>query len=92
VDILDAGSSDWVIFAGPQGYPGDEAYFLHFIIHTIGAALRGHPELEPFRLRSWIAQRHAQIEAGSLLYIAHQLDFLGRVPVTPVHEERGRSA
>ena len=27
VEILDAGSSDWVIFAGPQGYPSDEAYF-----------------------------------------------------------------
>ena len=92
VDILDAGSSDWVIFAGPQGYPSDEAYFLHFIIHTIGTALRGHPELDPVALRSWIAQRHAQIEAGSLVYIAHQLDFLGRVPVTPVHEDRGRSA
>ena len=27
VEILDAGSSDWVIFAGPHGYPSDEAYF-----------------------------------------------------------------
>jgi SAM-dependent methyltransferase len=87
VEILDAGSSDWVIFAGPEGYPGDEAYFLHFIIHTIGTALRGHPELDPVRLRSWIAQRHAQIEAGSLVYIAHQLDFLGRMPVTPIPEK-----
>ena len=92
VDILDAGSSDWVIFAGPQGYPRDEAYFLHFIIHTIGTALRGHPELDPVALEAWIAQRHAQIEAGSLVYIAHQLDFLGRVPVTPAHEEESRSA
>jgi SAM-dependent methyltransferase len=82
VEILDAGSSDWVIFAGPHGYPGDEAYFLHFIIHTISAALEGHPELDPVRLRRWIAQRHVQIEAGSLVYIAHQLDFLGRVPAT----------
>ena len=82
VEILDAGSSDWVIFAGPQGYPSDEAYFLHFIIHTIGAALEGHPELDPVRLTHWITQRHAQIEAGTLVYIAHQLDFLGRVPGT----------
>ena len=85
VEILDAGSSDWVIFAGPHGYPGDEAYFLHFIIHTIGAALEGHPALDPIRLTRWIAQRHAQIEAGSLVYIAHQLDFLGRVPSTFRH-------
>jgi SAM-dependent methyltransferase len=92
VDILDAGSSDWVVFAGPEGYPGDEAYFLHFIIHTIGTALRGHPELEPERLRTWIAQRHAQVEARSLVYIAHQLDFLGRVPESHVHGDERRSA
>jgi SAM-dependent methyltransferase len=85
VEILDAGSSDWVIFAGPHGYPGDEAYFLHFIIHTIGTALEGCSELDPLRLAHWIAQRHAQVEAGTLVYIAHQLDFLGRVPTTPAH-------
>jgi SAM-dependent methyltransferase len=79
-EILAAGSSDWIIFAGPRGYPGDEAYFLHFIIHTIDTALRGHPHLDPGRLAHWIAQRHAQIEARSLVYIAHQLDFLGRAP------------
>jgi SAM-dependent methyltransferase len=77
-EILAAGSSDWIIFAGPDGYPGDEAYFLHFIIHTIGTALQGHPQLAPGHLMHWIAQRHAQIEAGSLVYIAHQLDFLAR--------------
>ena len=92
VEILDAGGSDWVIFAGPHGYPSDEAYFLHFIIHTIGTALQGHPKLDPVRLRYWVAQRHAQIEAGSLVYIAHQLDFLGRVPETPVHENESQRA
>jgi SAM-dependent methyltransferase len=79
-DILAAGSSDWIIFAGLQGYPGDDAYFLHFIIHTIGTALRGHPQLDPSRLTHWIAQRQAQIEAGSLVYIAHQLDVLACTP------------
>jgi SAM-dependent methyltransferase len=77
-EILVAGSSDWIIFAGPDGYPGDEAYFLHFIIHTIGTALQDHPQVPPGRLNHWIAERHAQIEAGSLVYIAHQLDFLAR--------------
>jgi trans-aconitate methyltransferase len=81
VEILAAGSSDWIIFAGPKGYPGDEAYFLHFIIHTIGTALQGRSPLDPGHLAQWIAQRHTQIEEGSLVYIAHQLDFLGRVPV-----------
>ncbi|MGH8065331.1 MAG: methyltransferase [Candidatus Entotheonellia bacterium] len=84
-DILAAGSSDWIIFAGPHGYPDDEAYFLHFIIHTIGTALHGHPQLDPGRLAHWIAQRHAQIEQGTLVYIAHQLDFLGRVPPSAIN-------
>jgi len=79
-EILGAGSSDWIIFAGLRGYPADEAYFLHFIIHSIGTALRGHPQLDPGRLTQWVAQRQAQIETGSLVYIAHQLDVLGRVP------------
>ena len=30
MQILDAGSSDWVVFAGPNGYRPDETYFLAF--------------------------------------------------------------
>lgn len=77
--LLAAGSSDWVVFAGENGYEGDEAYFLHFIVHTMHDALRGHPELDKTYFDAWIAHRHAQIEAGELVYIAHQLDFLGRL-------------
>lgn len=80
VELLDAGGSDWVVFAGPGGYPADEAYFLHFIVHTIQTALQGHPKLDAARFADWIEQRHRQIERGELVYIAHQLDFLGRLP------------
>ncbi len=76
-EILAAGSSDWVVFAGQDGYPADEAYLLHFIINTMDGALNEHPELDQTRFQAWIAQRHAQIEAGTLVYIAHQLDFFG---------------
>ena len=76
--ILAAGASDWVVFPGPDGYPADEAYFLHFIIHTIHGALAGHPELDPYCLDAWAARRHAQIERCELVYIAHQMDFVGR--------------
>ncbi|MEZ4643998.1 MAG: class I SAM-dependent methyltransferase [Chloroflexota bacterium] len=78
--ILAAGSSDWVVFATDNGYPADEAYFLHFIVNTMYGALNGHPELNQERFTRWIAQRHAQIERGELVYIAHQLDFYGRFP------------
>jgi len=78
-EVLAAGGSDWVVFAGPNGYAADEAYFLHFIIHTMHTALTGHPHLDAARFMAWIAQRHAQVEQGTLVYIAHQLDVLGRV-------------
>lgn len=79
-DLIAAGSSDWVVFPGPLGYPGDEAYFLHFIVHTVGSALAGHPELDPDRFGRLLDLRHSQIEDGTLVYMAHQMDFLGRVP------------
>jgi len=82
-EVLAAGSSDWVVFAGPNGYAADEAYFLHFIIHTMDSALTGHADLDAGRFTAWIAQRHAQVEQGTLVYIAHQLDLLGRVPAPP---------
>lgn len=75
--ILAAGASDWVVFPKTSGYPEDEAYFLHFIIHTIDLALRGHPDLDPERFATWVATRHTQIDRHELVYIAHQLDFAG---------------
>ncbi len=78
-EILAAGSSDWVVFAGAGGYPADEAYFLQFIVHTMQQALAGHPELDAARFADWIRQRQQQIEIGELVYIAHQIDFFGRV-------------
>jgi SAM-dependent methyltransferase len=79
-EIIAAGASDWVVFPFSHGYPQDEAYFLHFIIHTIHQALAGRPELDAPQFERWILERHAQIERGELVYIAHQLDFLGRLP------------
>lgn len=76
-DIHAAGSSDWVVHPRAGGYPADEAYFLHFIVATIDGALRTDPTLDQPRFAEWIAQRHAQIERGELVYIAHQLDFCG---------------
>lgn len=77
--ILDAGSSDWVVFANQHGYPADEAYFLHFIVQTMYRALHQSADLDPRRFAEWIEIRHAQIERGELVYIAHQLDFLAQV-------------
>lgn len=77
-EILSAGSSDWVVF-GDETYPVDEAYFLHFIVATIHNALLRDGEIAPHRVDAWASARHTQITRGALVYIAHQLDFLGRV-------------
>jgi SAM-dependent methyltransferase len=79
---LAAGSSDWVVCAATEGhYPGDEAYFLRTILHTIGGALRHRQDwVEPADLDDWLTERGTQVAAGELVYIAHQLDFVGRSP------------
>jgi SAM-dependent methyltransferase len=77
--VVAAGSSDWVVFPGPEGYAGDEAYFLHAIIDTIDRALRGNAGVEPHRVQAWIAERHRQIEARQLIYLAHQVDVMGYI-------------
>jgi SAM-dependent methyltransferase len=79
---LAAGSSDWVVSAGPDGnYPGDEAYFLRSILSTIQDALRSRQDwVDPAVLADWVAVRMRQLAAGELVYLAHQLDFAGRSP------------
>jgi SAM-dependent methyltransferase len=76
--ILSAGSSDWVVYAQDGKYCSDEAYFLHYIVHTIHEELKDHPNLDPYEFKTWVNQRHSQIERGELVFIAHQLDVLGR--------------
>jgi SAM-dependent methyltransferase len=79
--ILAAGPSDWVVHAGPEGYVGDEQHFLHLIVDFLDEALKQYPsEADPQRVAAWVALRRQQIEARQLVYLAHQLDFLGRGP------------
>jgi SAM-dependent methyltransferase len=80
-EVLAAGASDWVTLPSPSGgYPDDEAYFLEFILHFFEESLAGRPELTTGELTGWLAARRKQIEGGELMYIAHQLDFAGRLP------------
>jgi hypothetical protein len=72
--VLEAGSSDWVVHPRGGRYPADEASFLHHIVHTVEAELRDHPEVGP-SMAAWSDVRRGQIDAGELVYIAHQLDF-----------------
>lgn len=80
LNVLESGSSDWVVFPRQGRYLQEEALFLHAIVDTVDQALRNSPELDVRMLDAWIAKRHQQIDAGTLVYIAHQMDFLSRVP------------
>jgi SAM-dependent methyltransferase len=74
-----SGSSDWVVHAGPdKTYPAAEASFLDNILQTIQNALTDR--VEPAALADWLETRRRQLATGDLLYIAHQLDFVGRSP------------
>ncbi|MGY1739522.1 MULTISPECIES: hypothetical protein [unclassified Blastococcus] len=82
VPPLAAGSSDWVVWAGPDGsYPDDEAYFLEAILQTVQDALDG-PGAPP-GLAGWLADRRRQLATGELVYLAHQLDVAGRSGAGP---------
>lgn len=76
--LLEAGASDWVVFGRDNAYPGDEAYFLHHILHFVETELTGHPELDGDAFADWVATRRRQVETGELVYVAHQLDVLAR--------------
>ncbi len=78
--ILEAGPSDWVVFPRDGVYPGDEAYFLAHILHFFETTLAGTPGLDEQRFHKWLKARRLQIEQGQLVYIAHQLDFFGKIP------------
>jgi SAM-dependent methyltransferase len=94
--ILAAGSSDWVVYGQDGRYPADEAYFLHCILQMMAQTLAQSPELDPTRFARWLAERQNQIDQGELIYMAHQLDFLGvttdphQSPNTPSNTSRSR--
>lgn len=77
--VLAAGSSDWIVFPGPRGYPADESFFLHYIIDTIHTELTDHPALDPEAFESWIQTRHNQVKNAELIFIAKNLDVLAQV-------------
>jgi hypothetical protein len=77
--ILEAGSSDWVIFADEGGhYRAAEADFVRHILDTVSEELQRHADVDRDALAEWTAARAAQLAEGRLVYIAHQIDYCGR--------------
>jgi hypothetical protein len=76
---VDAAGSDWVVTPEDGTYPGEEAYFLRHILATIEGAVTETTDGEFDALVEWLSRRRAQIDAGELVYLTHQLDLFGRV-------------
>lgn len=76
--LLAAGASDWVVHPEGGRYPAEEGLFLRQILQTIGAELHKHADVDAAALARWLRTRGEQVDRGELVYIAHQLDFLGR--------------
>lgn len=81
VDVLEMGSSDWIVHPMGDRYAEDEAFFLRFILATIEGAVADL--VEPALLAAWMAARSRQVDEAELVYSAHQLDVLGRKRMTP---------
>jgi len=69
--------SDWVVRPADGAYPADEAYFLRHILDTVESAVGEMGGVDG--LDDWLARRREQVAAGDLVYMTHQLDFLGRI-------------
>jgi len=77
LELLAAGSSDWLIHPRKGSYCRDEAFFLHAILATVEGQLSS-AKRPPACLAPWVASRRRQLEAGQLSFLASHLDFLVR--------------
>ncbi|WP_049985971.1 class I SAM-dependent methyltransferase [Halobellus rufus] len=76
-DLLAMASSDWVVRPQDGRYRADERYFLAQILGFVAGALSEAADA-PEGFDSWLSTRWAQLDAGTLLYVAHQYDLLYR--------------
>ena len=76
--VLAAGSSDWIVLPRNGTYQDDEAFVLHTLLDMLEFSVGRRPELNAGRLSEWIETRRRQVEAGQLIFLAHQIDVVGR--------------
>ena len=73
-EIVEAGASDWIVHPRGGGYPADERYFLSCILAFFEESLSASAETDRGELGRWLEARRAQLAAGKLVLISHQLD------------------
>jgi hypothetical protein len=72
--LLKVGSSDWIVHSEETRYTDKEEYFLRSILQFIHDEIRQFAEISDDVLDEWIHRRKQQLEAGNLIYLAHQID------------------
>lgn len=77
-DLLEAGSSDWVVFPRQGRYSADEQWFLGHLLGFFESSLARRSELAEGELEAWLEARRTQLRRGELCLIVHQMDFLAR--------------
>jgi len=75
--ILSLGSSNWVIYPGHGRYHKEERHLLQSILNFVAQSLRGYSEIAPDKIDFWIRERKRPLENRELIFVAHNLDFLG---------------
>lgn len=81
VEIVSAGSSDWVVIPdASRQYPHDEKYFINHILECVEKEIMRSTAIDHALGRRWVDFRKKQLDQGLLIYIAHQLDILARTP------------
>jgi SAM-dependent methyltransferase len=76
--LMEAGSSDWVVYARGGAFSDDEARFLDTILHFFATSVPETGLVPAPVLAGWLESRRQQVADGTLTLIAHQLDFLFR--------------
>ena len=71
--LLGVGSSDWVVRPRPDGYRGDERYFLASILDIVAETVGERATTD-----GWLTTRRTQLADGRLTYMAHNYDVLWR--------------
>lgn len=77
--LLDAGSSDWVVVPGPNGYSEQEIIFLQEMLHFFEMELTASSPVPLEQAADWLQRRRRQIDRSELILMTHQLDLLAQV-------------
>ena len=76
--ILESGSSDWVIFPGESDYSQDEKYFVECLVKTAVRAITEMSDFSEREVELWARRKLDQLQSKELIFQAHQLDFIGK--------------